>query len=276
MGQANMQPGLQSGLQSGVQPSVQQGYQTLPNLQTQNQPPLVYYPSNDYSYFYYNKQAPFYPNSYYGIYPSPLSLTSLTSLSLYYEPASQPIDYLSLVLYTVLPLLKRKRRSHALTLSSVNGLEIFPCEVCGKVFHKQYNLRLHMKTHLDEKPFLCSKCPKRFARLHDKKRHELLHEGVKNFKCQGYLKDGTKWGCSKQFARSDALARHFRTEAGWLCIKPLMDEAKRLETGPAQLQSQQFQQIAQQSQVYEQYELPAFLPTEDDIDARRVVSSARI
>lgn len=58
----------------------------------------------------------------------------------------------------------------------------------------------------------------------------MLHEGVKNFKCEGYLQDGiTKWGCGKKFARSDALSRHFRTETGWLCIRPLMEEAKRLE-----------------------------------------------
>lgn len=87
-----------------------------------------------------------------------------------------------------------------------------------------------MKTHSDEKPFKCSSCHKTFARSHDKKRHELLHGGQKNFKCEGFLKNGvTRWGCGKKFARSDALSRHFRTETGWLCIKPLMDEAKELD-----------------------------------------------
>lgn len=84
-----------------------------------------------------------------------------------------------------------------------------------------------MKTHSDEKPYVCKVCDRKFARSHDKKRHEALHGGEKNFKCEGFLKDGsTKWGCGKKFARSDALLRHFRTETGWLCIKPLMDEAK--------------------------------------------------
>ena len=46
------------------------------------------------------------------------------------------------------------------------------------------------------------------------KRHELLHQGIKNFKCEGYLQDGTRWGCGKLFARADALRRHFQTEAG--------------------------------------------------------------
>ncbi|ODV81217.1 uncharacterized protein CANTADRAFT_46523 [Suhomyces tanzawaensis NRRL Y-17324] len=146
------------------------------------------------------------------------------------------IDYSSLVSYTISPSLKRKRRK-AKSLSEVGGLDpslgkggSFSCQVCHKVFQKQYNLKSHMKIHFSEKPYQCSKCPKRFARSHDKKRHELLHEGVKNFKCEGYLKDGvTKWGCGKKFARSDALSRHFRTETGWLCIRPLMEESKHLE-----------------------------------------------
>ncbi|EGW33989.1 uncharacterized protein SPAPADRAFT_59398, partial [Spathaspora passalidarum NRRL Y-27907] len=140
------------------------------------------------------------------------------------------IDYSSLVSYTISRSIRRKRRKKATDATPLNPVESFPCEVCNKVFQKHYNLKSHMKTHSTEKPFKCSHCFKTFARSHDKKRHELLHNGIKNFKCEGYLQDGvTKWGCGKKFARSDALSRHFRTETGWLCIRPLMDEAKRLE-----------------------------------------------
>lgn len=139
------------------------------------------------------------------------------------------IDYSLLVSYTVLPMSKRRRRTE-LKASYDSEQVKHTCTKCGKQFQKPYNLKSHMKTHSLERPFKCSVCPKTFARSHDRKRHELLHEGVKNFKCEGYLKDGaTKWGCGKKFARSDALARHFRTETGWLCIKPLMDEAKEQE-----------------------------------------------
>ncbi|KAI5954589.1 CRZ2 [Candida jiufengensis] len=159
-------------------------------------------------------------------------------------PSTTNIDYSSLVSYTISPSLKRKRRkrkdlttSHSTTSSSAASAsnlddisESFPCTLCDKVFQKPYNLKSHMKTHSTDKPFSCSYCTKTFARSHDKKRHEVLHQGIKNFKCEGYLQDGiTKWGCGKKFARSDALSRHFRTETGWLCIKPLMDEAKKLE-----------------------------------------------
>ncbi|KAH3672667.1 hypothetical protein OGATHE_002175, partial [Ogataea polymorpha] len=55
--------------------------------------------------------------------------------------------------------------------------------------------------------------------------HEELHSGEKKYQCRGSLADGiTIWGCGKRFARTDALRRHFQTESGKNCIKPLMDE----------------------------------------------------
>jgi transcription factor CRZ1 len=106
----------------------------------------------------------------------------------------------------------------------------FQCSLCPKRFTRAYNLRSHLRTHTDERPFVCSHCGKAFARQHDRKRHEGLHSGEKKFVCRGQLKDGNNWGCGRRFARADALGRHFRSEAGRLCIKPLMDE-EALERG---------------------------------------------
>ncbi|KAH8848043.1 hypothetical protein MCOR27_000317 [Pyricularia oryzae] len=100
----------------------------------------------------------------------------------------------------------------------------FQCSLCPKRFTRAYNLRSHLRTHTDERPFVCTVCGKAFARQHDRKRHEGLHSGEKKFVCKGDLKAGGQWGCGRRFARADALGRHFRSEAGRLCIKPLLDE----------------------------------------------------
>lgn len=100
----------------------------------------------------------------------------------------------------------------------------FQCNLCPKRFTRAYNLRSHLRTHTDERPFVCTVCGKAFARQHDRKRHEGLHSGEKKFVCKGDLKQGGQWGCGRRFARADALGRHFRSEAGRICIKPLLDE----------------------------------------------------
>jgi uncharacterized Zn-finger protein len=102
----------------------------------------------------------------------------------------------------------------------------FQCHLCPKKFTRAYNLRSHLRTHTDERPFVCNVCKKAFARQHDRKRHEGLHSGEKKFVCKGDLHSapGTSWGCGRRFARADALGRHFRSEAGRICIKQLLDE----------------------------------------------------
>lgn len=111
--------------------------------------------------------------------------------------------------------------------------EIYKCEFCQKTFTKKYSLNSHRKTHSTAKPFQCSHCERSFARNHDRRRHEFLHQGIKRFQCGGVLKDGvTQWGCGKRFTRADGLGRHFRTDVGCQCIRPLMAEARDAEETP--------------------------------------------
>jgi hypothetical protein len=53
----------------------------------------------------------------------------------------------------------------------------FQCNLCPKRFTRAHNLRSHLRTHSDERPFVCTVCGKGFARQHDRKRHEAIHSG---------------------------------------------------------------------------------------------------
>lgn len=121
----------------------------------------------------------------------------------------------------------------------------FQCHLCPKKFTRAYNLRSHLRTHTDERPFVCTVCGKAFARQHDRKRHEGLHSGEKKFVCRGELSQGGQWGCGRRFARADALGRHFRSEAGRICIKPLLDE-EHAERQRQQMEHAQQQAVAAQ------------------------------
>ena len=130
----------------------------------------------------------------------------------------------------------------------------FQCHLCPKRFTRAYNLRSHLRTHTDERPFVCTVCGKAFARQHDRKRHEGLHSGEKKFVCKGELSSGGQWGCGRRFARADALGRHFRSEAGRVCIKPLLDE-EAIERDRQRLLEQQSLQAQQQHMQQPQMDL---------------------
>lgn len=128
------------------------------------------------------------------------------------------------------------------TSSASSAKARYQCDMCTKRFTRKYNLHSHKRTHTNERPFSCAVCDMAFARQHDKKRHEGLHSGEKRYVCRGTLAGGLGvWGCGRGFARADALGRHFRSEAGRACIRPLLDEEIRERR--AALQDQQDQDM---------------------------------
>ncbi|KAG9233941.1 hypothetical protein BJ875DRAFT_377537 [Amylocarpus encephaloides] len=118
----------------------------------------------------------------------------------------------------------RPRAAERLTIEpTISRKEIHRCNACFKVFKRKYNLQSHLVIHDPMKPFGCSTCPKRFARLSDCTRHEKSHSGIK-FTCTGVLRDGSSWGCGKEFARADTLSNHHKTRLGQQCILPYLQE----------------------------------------------------
>lgn len=106
---------------------------------------------------------------------------------------------------------------------SEDQLPAFKCSLCPKRFTRAFNLRSHLLTHTDERPFVCTACGLAFVRNNDRKSHEFLHLGEKKFVCKGGLANGHQWGCGRRFSRKKNLQRHFTSGKG-RCIKPLRDQ----------------------------------------------------
>ncbi|KAI6553144.1 hypothetical protein MCOR04_010777 [Pyricularia oryzae] len=56
---------------------------------------------------------------------------------------------------------------------------IFQCSICPRRFTRKYNLRSHLRTHTNDRPFVCTACGKAFSRQNDRNVHERIHLRVK-------------------------------------------------------------------------------------------------
>ncbi|KIY74421.1 hypothetical protein CYLTODRAFT_484732 [Cylindrobasidium torrendii FP15055 ss-10] len=116
----------------------------------------------------------------------------------------------------ILQVEKQQVTTSATQLASANRRRNeahFQCPVpgCGSTFTRRFNLRGHLRSHTEERPYVCQwpGCKKGFARQHDCKRHQALHTA----KAQANV----CLGCKKTFSRLDALNRHLRSEGGQPC-----------------------------------------------------------
>ncbi|KAL9937330.1 hypothetical protein V8E36_003739 [Tilletia maclaganii] len=91
------------------------------------------------------------------------------------------------------------------SVSDADGVARCPYPNCNKTFAKNrtYNLKAHLRSHSQLKPFACASCPRAFSRKHDLERHARVHSGDKPYICEV---------CGRGFPRSDALRRHWRVE----------------------------------------------------------------
>ncbi|KAJ8667879.1 hypothetical protein QAD02_009542, partial [Eretmocerus hayati] len=82
----------------------------------------------------------------------------------------------------------------------------FICKICCDDFTSNRNLKEHMlRKHSDEKSYLCDQCGKRFAIKQDFINHMRIHFNGKPRSCEF---------CQKKFARKDDLRQHERIHTG--------------------------------------------------------------
>uniref|UniRef100_A0A8C3PTP9 C2H2-type domain-containing protein n=1 Tax=Calidris pygmaea TaxID=425635 RepID=A0A8C3PTP9_9CHAR len=104
-----------------------------------------------------------------------------------------------------------QRRSPHLTIvfpfpdprSNPNGIPSSPCHLTQRLFFsRQDKLKIHMRKHMGERPYLCIYCTTKFVHNYDLKNHMRIHTGVRPYQCEF---------CYKSFTHSDHLHHDARS-----------------------------------------------------------------
>ncbi|XP_047445920.1 zinc finger protein 34-like isoform X2 [Mugil cephalus] len=121
----------------------------------------------------------------------------------------------------------KKRRRHCRDTSHSNNVDNSPmsesqsdtdtdkksvtCDICGKTFKTNFNMRVHRRSHTGERPYCCETCGKSFRRTDNLSVHMRIHTGEHLYFCDI---------CGKGFRWKSHLNAHMRTHTGekpYLC-----------------------------------------------------------
>lgn len=75
----------------------------------------------------------------------------------------------------------------------------FTCNACNRRCSSKGNLKRHLLTHTDVKPYSCDHCDKTFRDVSNLRRHSRTHEDVKPFSCET---------CGRGFVQKISLQMH--------------------------------------------------------------------
>lgn len=138
-------------------------------------------------------------------------------------------------------------RNHILTIHEHTFPFKCPYPSCTKSYSIETRLKVHIKTHLGQKPFTCDQCGKSFLEKGNLKMHIRFHSSLRPFKCHlcnksyktnGHLKDHINIQhhhikkyhcdiCNSNFGRSSTLKAHIRTHSGVKNIKCLIQGCEK-------------------------------------------------
>uniref|UniRef100_A0A452R274 PR/SET domain 5 n=1 Tax=Ursus americanus TaxID=9643 RepID=A0A452R274_URSAM len=89
-------------------------------------------------------------------------------------------------------------------LAAIQIHEIFDCQECMKKFISANQLKRHMITHSEKRPYNCEICNKSFKRLDQVGAHKVIHSEDKPYKCKL---------CGKGFAHRNVYKNHKKTHS---------------------------------------------------------------